>query len=163
MPGSAEILINVTDLDSANDGNGSGSTPTTAPGAVVNIPEKSTVGVTMFLSEADATTAVGSETLAVIVQISPDGGSTWGPLITFRTITASEIITGSDLDESAGDPTFRRAAIGYVGEADSGQNGLVQMRLNTVASHGSNQFALFSDVRDVGSIRDRWLENALVA
>ena len=163
MPGSAQILINVTDLDSGNDGNGTGTDETAAPGRVVDIPEKSTVGVTMFLSEADAAAATTTETLDVIVQISPDGGTTWGPLITFRTITASEIVTGSDLDESAGDPTFRRAAVGYVGEADSGQDGLVQMRLNTVASHASNQFALFADVRDVASIRDRWLENALVA
>lgn len=162
MPGTAEILLNRTNLDSANDGNGSGTDPTTAGGAVVNIPEKATVAVTLFLGEADATAAVGSETLDIIVQISPDGGSTFGPLITFRQITASEIITGSDLDESAGDPTFRRAALGYVGEADSGQNGLVQMRLNSVASD-TNQWAVFSDVRDVASVRDVWLENALVA
>lgn len=163
MPGSAEILINVTTLDSGAHGDGSGTDETTGGGRVVNIPEKATVGVTMFLGEAAATAAVSAETLAVIVQISPDGGSTWGPVFTFRTITASEIITGSDLDESAGDPTFRRACKVYVGEADSGQNGIVQMRLNTVASHASNQFAVFSDVRDVGSLRDRWLENAAVA
>ena len=163
MPGTQEVLINVTDLDSGNDGNGSGTDPTSAPGAVDNIPEGAEVAAVMFLSEADATAAVGAETIATIVQISVDGGSTWGPAATFRTITASEIITGSDLDESAGDPTFRRAIAFRVPKADAGQNGLVQVRTNTVASHASNQFGLFVAIWDRGSVRDVWFNDAVVA
>jgi hypothetical protein len=163
MPGSAEILINVTDLDSGNDGNGTGGTPTTAPGAVDSVPEGADVAAVMFIGEADTTAAVGSETLATIVQVSVDGGSTWGPIATFRTITASEIITGSDLDESAGDPTFRRAIAFRTPKADSGQAGLVQLRTNTVASHGSNQMALFVAIWDRGSVRDVWYNDAQVA
>lgn len=163
MPGTQEVLINVTDLDSGNDGNGSGSTPTTAPGAVDDIPEGADVAAVMFLSEADATAAVGAETLATIVQVSTDGGSTWGPIATFRTITASEIITGSDLDESAGDPTFRRAIAFRTPKADDDQSGVVQLRTNTVASHASNQFALFVAIWDRGSVRDVWYNDAQVA
>lgn len=162
MPGVSEVLINVTDLNSGNDGNGSGSTPTTAPGAAISIPERAEIAITMFLSEADATAVVGVETLAVIAQVSVDGGSTYGPIATFRTITASEIITGSDLDESAGDPTFRRAIACRTPKADAGQAGLVLIRLNTVASTSDN-WALFSDVRDRQSVRDVWFNDAQVA
>ncbi len=161
MPGSAQLLLNRTDLDSGNDGNGSGTDETSGSGRVVNIPEKADVGVTLFLGEADATVADTTETLVVIVQVSPDGGSTWGVAGTFRTITASELnASGSPIDESVGDPTFRRALKVYVGEADSGQSGLVQMRLAITASD-SNHWAPFCDVRDVGSVRDAWLNNAI--
>ncbi len=161
MAGTSEVLLNRTDLDSGNDGDGSGTDETSGSGRILNIPEKATVGVTLFLGEADSVVADDADTLAVVVEVSPDGGSTWGVAFTFRTITASELAgSGIELDESVGDPTFRRAGIMYVGEADAGQDGLVQMRLNITASD-TNHWAVFSDVRDPGSIRDIWLTNAI--
>ena len=163
MPGVAQILINATDLDSGNDGNGSGSTPTTAPGAVVDVPESAEIAITMYLGEAAATPAITAETLAVIAQVSVDGGSTWGPIATFRTITASELkSSGVAMDESAGDETFRRAIACRTPKADSDQSGVVQIRLNTVASSALD-WALFSDVRDRGSVRDVQFNDAQVA
>ena len=163
MPGVALVLINADDLDSGNDGNGTGSTPTTAPGAVVNVPESAEIAITMILSEAAADPASTTETLAVIAQVSVDGGSTWGPIATFRTITASELkSSGNAIDESAGDPTFRRAIACRTPKADAGQAGLVQIRLNTVVSTTTN-WNLFSDVRDRGSVRDVWFNDAQVA
>ncbi len=161
MPGSAQLLLNRDDLGSDNDGNGSGTNEATGSGRVVDIPEKADVGVTLFLSEADSTVADDADTLAVVVEVSPDGGSTWGVAATFRTITASELAgSGIELDESVGDPTFRRAMKVYVGEADAGQDGLVQMRLAITAST-TDHWAIFSDVRDPGSLRDAWLNNAI--
>ena len=163
MPGSAQLLLNRTDLDSGNDGAGSGSDATTGSGRVVDLPEKADVAVTLFLGEADSAVADDADTLDVIVEISPDGGSTWGPAFTFRQITASELAgSGVELDESAGDPTFRRAGKVYTAEADSGQNGLVQMRLNITAST-TDHWGIFCDVRDIGSVRDVWFNNAFVA
>ena len=161
MPGSAQILINRNDLQSGSHGTGSGTNEATGGGRIVDIPEKATVGVTLFLGEATGTIAADADTLDVIVEVSPDGGGNWGAAFTFRRITASELAgSGIELDESAGDPTFRRAGKVYVGEADSGQDGMVQMRLNIAAST-TDQWAVFSDVRDVGSLRDHWLNNAI--
>ncbi len=161
MPGTSDILLNRTDLGSDNDGDGSGTDETTGSGRVLDIPEKADVAVTLFLGEATATIADTTETLIVVVEVSPDGGSTWGVAGTFRTITASELAgSGIELDESVGDPTFRRALKVYVGEADSGQDGLVQMRLAVTASD-TNHWAPFSDVRDPQSVRDAWLNNAI--
>ena len=163
MPGSSDILLNRTDLDSGNDGAGSGTDPTSGSGRILDLPEKADVAVTLFLGEADSVVADDADTLAVIVEISPDGGSTWGPAFTFRTITASELAgSGIELDESVGDPTFRRAGKVYTAEADSGQNGVVQMRLNITAST-TDHWGIFSDVRDPGSVREVWLRNAVVA
>lgn len=162
MPGVALVLLNRTDLDSGNDGNGSGTDETSGSGRVVNVPEAAEIAVTLLLGEADATAAVSSQTLIVIPEVSTDGGSTWGPIATFRTITASEIINGSDLDESAGDPSFRRAIACRTPKADSDQAGLVQIRLNIVAS-STEHWAIHSDVRDRGSVRDVWFNDAQVA
>lgn len=166
MPADANsILINVTDLASGNDGNGTGTDETSAPGRILtNVPESADIAITMLLGEADATVANAAETLAVIAQVSTDGGSTFGPIATFRTITASELsgTSGMTLDESAGFATFRRAIACRTPKADSDQSGLVQIRLNTVASSAA-KWALFSDVRDRGSVRDEWYNDAQVA
>lgn len=158
MPGDANaILIDVVDLASGNDGNGSGSTPTTAPGAVINVTHGGFITCRLRLGEAEATIANAAETLDVILQIAVDG-STFFPLITFRQITASEIsgTSGTSLDESAGGVTFRREQQVRVPRADDGQEGLVKMRLNTVAS-STAKWALFVDVVDLGSARDELL------
>ncbi len=164
MPGDANaILINVVDLASGNDGNGSGSTPTTAPGAVIDVTHGGFISCRLNLGEAEATIANAAETLDVILQVSVDGGSTWGPLITFRRITASEIsgTSGTSLDESAGGVTFRRGQQVRVPLADDGQDGVVQMRLNTVASSAA-KWALFVDILDLGSVRDTILTDNVV-
>ncbi len=164
MPADANlIMLNVTDLDSGNDGNGSGSTETTAPGAVIDVPESADIAVVMFLSEPAATPAITAETLATIAQVSTDGGSTWGPIATFRTITASELkSSGVAMDESAGDPTFRRAIACRTPKADSDQSGLVKMRTNTVASSALD-WAAYVAVVSRSDVRDVWYNDAQVA
>ena len=164
MPGSAQIIANFTDLDTGNHGTSSGADETSAPGREVAVPESAEIALVMFLGEAASPKAEASETLAVIVELSVDGGAsgggTWGPIATFRTITASEF---GDIDESTGSATFRRAIVARTPKADSGRDGLVYLRANLTADHGSNQFALFLAVWDRGSIRDVWLNDAQVA
>lgn len=158
----AETLITErTDLGSDNDGTGSGADATSGSGAVVSVAGGTEVAVCLFLGEAAATAAVGSETLDVIIEGSPDGGSTWDPLVTFRTITASTIINGSDLDESAGDPTFRRAQIVHLPRPDAGQSELTQVRANITAST-TGHWAVHIDLRDPKNIRDTWLQDAVL-
>ncbi len=163
MPTDANtLLLNRTDLDSGNDGDGSGTDETTGAGRVSNVPHGGDIGILFFLGEADATIADTTETLDVIVQGSPDGGSTWDPLVTFRTITASELAgSGLNIDESAGGVTFRRAAKIRLPRADDGQEGLLQLRCNVVASN-TNHWAPFVAVVSPADVRDDWLTDNLL-
>lgn len=160
MPGDSNlILINVTNLDSVNDGNGSGSDPTTAPGAVLNVDEEAEIAITCFLKASDTAGEPGdADTLEVEVEVSADGGTTWDELVNFRTITGSELPD----DTAAGDKTLRLARRCKLPRADSGQSGLVKIRPVTVASDTSN-WALYMDVRGVGDIRSEWEQRAVVA
>ena len=161
MPGVAGILLNRTDYDSGNDAAGSGTDPATNGGRILDVVEGAEVGITLFLGEADATVANDAETLDMNVEVSVDGGSNWGRLATFRQITASELKSAAvSIDESAGDPTFRLAIVARTPKADAGESGVVQIRPNGTAS-STNHWAPFMDVRDRGSIRDEWLDEAL--
>jgi hypothetical protein len=164
MPGSAEILVNVADLDSGTDGAGSGSDETSGAGAAVSVPERADIAVTLFLGEASSDPASQAETLVMTIQVSVDGGSTWGTLALFRSIAASELsgTSGTAIDESTGSATFRRAIPCRTPSADSDQAGLVIIRPNSVISDTTN-WSVFSDVRDRGSVRDIWYDDAIVA
>jgi hypothetical protein len=154
------LLLNRTDYDSANDGAGTGTDATTGGGAVLSVAMQADLAVVMYLGEADATVANTTETLDMNIEVSDDGGSTWGRLATFRQITASELkSSGNTIDESAGDPTFRRAIAVRVAQADSGQLGLVQVRTNGTASD-TNQWAVYVALVDRGSVRDVHFNNA---
>lgn len=158
------FLLNRTDLDSGNDGAGSGTDETSGGGRIVDVAEGADVAVLMALGEADATIANAAQTLAVLVEISRDGGSTWGTAQTFRTITASEIsgMSGTSIDESAGGVTFKRAVITNVGLAESGQNGVVKMRL-TVTASSVEHWAPTVTVVTRQDVREEWLDNAFVS
>jgi hypothetical protein len=153
------VLTNNTALDSGSDGDGSGTDPTSGSGAVVTIPGGGLMGVILALGEPASDPPADGATLDVKVETSPDGGSTWGDgdFCTFRQIDASEIPD----DVSAGDPTFIRAAIRYVGLPDADQTG-VQVRANITASTTTNWNVHLALV-DVNEIRDTWLNDALVA
>ena len=127
---SGDVLLNVADLASGNDGNGSGSTPTTAPGAVVSVPERSEVGLLLMLSQPTTDPPADAATLDVGVEVSVDGGSSWKDLVDFRQVLGSELPD----DEDAGDPGLKMAFIVRLPEADADQSGLVQLRPVTAAS-----------------------------
>lgn len=150
------VLLNRTDLDSGNDGDGSGTDPTAGSGAVIEVPDGGEIGVVLFLGEADATAATSSETLAVILQVSRDG-TNYGPLVTFRTITASEFGT---IDESTGSVTYKLAAIVRLPMAEAARNHMLKLRLNVTASN-TNHWAPYVAICDKGQIRDEWLATAL--
>ncbi|KKN74349.1 hypothetical protein LCGC14_0391500 [marine sediment metagenome] len=157
------LLLNRTDYDSGNDGAGSGTDETSGGGRIVDVAEGADVAVLMALGEADATIADTTETLDMLVQISRDGGSTWGTAQTFRQITASELNgSGTPIDESAGDVTFKRAVITNVGIAEAGNSGIVKMRLNGTASD-TNHWAPIVTVVTRQDVREEWLDNAFVS
>ncbi len=157
------LVLNRTNYDSGNDAAGSGTDETSAGGRIVDVAEGATVGVLMTLGEADATVADTTETLAMLIQISRDGGSTWGTAVTFRTITASELNgSGTPIDESAGDVTFKRAAIFNVGLAESGNSGIIKLRANGTASD-TNHWAVTIMILDPGAVREVDLDNAFVS
>lgn len=158
MPGDANaILISVINLDSGNHGNGSGSTPTTAPGAALSIEEEAEIAITAFCKASDTGGEPGdADTLDFKVEVSVDGGTVWGDLCVFDTLV------GTDLpdDTAAGDKTVRRAIRCKLPRADAGQSNLVIIRPVTVASDASN-WALYSDVRTPDDIRTEWEKNAI--
>lgn len=159
MPGDASaILINTTTLDSGTDGNGSGTDPTVNPGAVLNLEEEATVGITAFYSVSDTGGEPGdADTLAVIVQCAPDG-TNYGNLFTFRSVLGSELPD----DLAAGDKTLRLACVVKLPRSTVAGTRTVPVRLNTTASDTSN-WGLYSDVRTINDIRSEWLANAVEA
>ncbi len=158
------ILLNRTDLDSGNDGAGSGTDETSGGGRIIDVAEGFDAAILVTLGEADATVANSTETFDLKVEISRDGGSTWGTLDTLRQITASELkSSGNSIDESAGDPTFKRALnAGNVGLAESGNSGIIKMRLTTTASN-SNHWAPTVVCVPRGSVREELFDNAYVS
>lgn len=157
MPGDTNaILINVADLASGNDGNGTGSDPNTAPGAIISVEEEALVGVTAFYSQPTTDPPADAATLDVIVQVSVDGGTNYFPLVTFRQVLGSELPD----DEAAGDKTLRLAQIVKLPRADSGQSNLVKLRTNTVAST-TTDWGLFCDVRSAADVRSEWTKQAI--
>ncbi len=153
------LLINRADVDSGNDGNGSGADETTAAGAVVNVPEGAHLAVVMALGEPGATVAGDSDTLDVICQMSPDGGSTYGPAFTFRQFLGSEV---NSIDESSGSVGLIRAGYIVTPIADSDQSGVILCRLNIIVST-TEHFSLYIDLRDPGNCREEWFDDAFVA
>lgn len=152
------LLINRDDVDSGNDGNGSGADPTAAAGAVVDLDEGATVAAVLHLGEPGATAAGNSDTCDVIVQVSPDGGSTYGPAFTFRQVLGSEVNT---IDESQGGKPLTLAGIFKVPRAASGQGGKVKCRLNIVIS-ATEHFAIYGYITDPGNVKELWYDNAAV-
>lgn len=152
MPGSNLILINNPLLDSGNDGNGSGSDPTSGPGAVVDVDENAQVAVTLLLLPGASDPPADGDTLTIKVQASDDGGSTWADLAPFRAVLGSELADGVSvcLAVRVYSPTVQAA-----------QNGVAQFRLNSVASTTTN-WDVYSDVRTVQDIRQDWLNNAQI-
>ncbi len=165
MPADANlILVNIAALDSASHGAGSGSDEETGAGAAISVPEGAELAATLFLGEASSDPASEAETLVMTIQVSTDGGSAWGTLALFRSIAASELsgTSGTPIDESTGFPTFRRAIKCRTPKADSDQSGMVIVRPNSVISTTTN-WAVFCDLRDPGSVRDEWYNDAIVA
>ncbi len=157
------LLLNRTNMDSGNDGTGSGSDEAATAGRVVDVAEGSDVCILLTLGEADSTVANTSETFDLKAEISRDGGSTWGVAQTWRQITASELkSSGNSIDESAGDVTFKRAVLTNVGIAESGNDGIVKMRLVSVAS-SSNHWAPTVAIVNREMVREEWLDNAFVS
>ena len=162
------LVLNMTDYDSNTDGAGSGADEATSGGREVDVAEGADVIALMTLGEADGTVANASETLAMLIEISRDGGgsggNTWGTAATFRSIIASEIsgASGVTLDESAGGVTFKRAVMFNVGLAESGQNGIIKLRCNGTASD-SNQWAVTVMLVNREMVREEWLDNAYVS
>lgn len=156
MPGTDLILINVGDLDSGNDGDGTGSDPTAAPGAVVNVQENAEVAVTAFFNIPTATPAVTTDTCTLTVQYSDDGGSTWAALGAFRAVLGSELPTGPDMT-----PVCLAIKV-FTPTVQAAQSGVGKMRLNSVVS-SARDYAVYSDVRTVQDIRTEWLTNAQIA
>ena len=97
------------------------------------------------------------------IQVSTDGGGNSETRALFRRINAPERdgTRGTPIDESTGLPTRRRAIACRTPKADSDQSGLVQIRPNSAISDTTN-WAVFSDVRDRGSVRDVWYRDAIV-
>jgi len=153
---SNQILINVADLASGNDGNGSGSDPTAAPGAVIDIEESALVGVRAFYSQPTTDPPADGATLDVIVQVSVNGGSNYYPLVTFRQVLGSELPD----DEAAGDKTLRLGQVVKLPKADSGQSNKVKVRTNTVAST-TTDWGLYVDIVAPEDVRAEWVENAI--
>lgn len=154
---SNQILINVADLASGNDGNGTGTDPTTAPGCILDVVEEGEVGVRAFFSQPTTDPPADAATLDVIVQVSVDGGSTYGPLCTFRQVLGSELPD----DEAAGDKTLRLGWVGRLPRADSGQSNLVKVRTNTVAST-TTDWGLYVDLAHPNDVRSEWMKNNVV-
>ena len=164
MPADANlILVNIADLDSGTDGPGSGTDAATGAGAIVSVPESADLAVTLLLGEASSDAASQAETIVMTIEVSTDGGSQWGTLALFRSIIASQLTgtSGTAIDESAGFPTFRRAIKCRTPKADSDQSGLVVVRPNSAISDTTN-WAVFADLRDPGSVRDEWYNDAQV-
>lgn len=152
------ILLNHDALDSANDGNGSGSNPTTAPGAVVDVPEGGEIAVVVRLGEPSSDPPLDAATLDLGVEVSVDGGSNYKDFITFRQISGDEV---NDIDEDKGYTTVRLAAKGVLPLADSGQSNKVKLRPTSVASATTN-WAVHMSVVDPANVRQAWYDEAFV-
>lgn len=152
------ILLNVEALDSGNDGNGSGSDSTSAPGAVIDVPEGKEAAVVVRLGEPSSDPPADAATLDLGVEVSVDGGSTWKDFITFRQITGDEV---NLIDESTGSKTVVLAAKGVLPLADSGQSNQVKLRPTSVASTTTN-WAVHMSVVDPTNTRQDWYDEAFV-
>ena len=153
------LLLNRADIDSGNDGAGSGSDTTTGSGAVIDVGEGGHVVAVVQFGEASATVAGDSDTCDILVQVSPDN-STWGTVATFRQILGSEI---NGIDESSGSVGFS-LAIPFVvpRSALTGSSvGVVKVRLNITIS-ATEHFSLYAYIADLGSVPERWYDNAAV-
>jgi hypothetical protein len=150
-------LINVADLASGNDGNGTGSDPTTAPGAIVNVEEEAMVGIRAFYSQPTTDPPADGATLDLDVEVSVDGGTVWGDLVKFRQVLGSELPD----DEAAGDKTLRMGWVGKLPRADAGQANLVKLRPVTIAST-TTDWGLFVDVCSAADVRSEWTKNNVV-
>lgn len=155
MAGSNLILINRTDLDSGNDGTGSGADPTAGAGAVIDLDEQARMALFFKLGIPDATAASTDETLATSLEISDDGGSTWDTVATLRDFLGAENPTSADEEHPKAAVEF------YVPRAQAGQNGVCKARLNITASD-TDHWAPYADIRTVNDVREEWLANAQI-
>lgn len=158
MPGDARlVLLDRITLDSGSDGVGSGTDPTAGSGAVLSVPEETKLAATLFLTMSDTGGEPGdADTLDVIVECSPDGGTNWDPVGTFRTFL------GIELPDDAADKTVRKALYFRTPRADAGQDNEVKVRLNITASDASN-WGVYSDIRAEQDVRSEWLKDSEVA
>ncbi len=151
------FLINRPDVDSGNDGDGSGTNEATGAGRVIDVDEGAHMAVVMHLAEPGATVAGDSDTLDVICQVSPNN-STWGPVFTFRQFLGSEI---NSIDESSGSVGITKAGLVTIPRAASGQSGKVKCRLNIVVS-ATEHFSIEAYLTDPANVREEWYDNAQV-
>lgn len=148
------VLLNRTDLDSANDGAGSGTDATVNGGAVLDVGGGGEVGIVCHLRVADATAASTTETLDIAVDVSRDG-TNFGTVLSFRRVTASEL---SQIPNADGGVRFTMGARFWLPLAETGDE--VKVRLTTTAS-STNQWAPFIHLCDPNEVRDEWIAAAL--
>jgi len=149
------VLLNKTNLDSGTDGAGAGTDETASGGRVIDVPERSEIGILAIVKESDTSSEPGdADTLTILVELSYDGGSTYPDYSTSRAILGSE----APDQEDAGDPPLKLGIILKTGEADAAQDGVVKCRLTTTASDTSN-WGLWVGVMPVQSFRQEWLDN----
>lgn len=151
------VLINVDDLDSGNDGAGTGSDATAAPGRVIDLVEGIDLALMVVLKPSNTGGEPGdADTLGITLELSGDGGSTYPDVTTSRNILGSELPD----DLAAGDKGLVIATKFRTPIADAAQNGVVKCRLTTVASDTSN-WGVYAAVVPVQSVRQEWLDKWL--
>lgn len=152
---SGDVLINLEDLDSGTDGAGSGTDETTGAGRIIDLPEAADLALLIVLRESDTAGEPGdADTLAITLELSGDGGSTYPDITTSRSILGSEVPD----DEAAGDPRVALAVKFRTPKADAAQDGVVKCRLTTVASDTSN-WGIWGGIVPQQSVRQEWLDN----
>lgn len=150
------ILLNTTTIDSNSDGNGSGSDPTIAPGAVVDIQEEQEIAIFVAIGPSDTNGEPGdADTMAIIPQVSIDGGSNWTNGPAFRSILGSE----APDREAAGQSTLRLAVRWRLPRSEVAGVNTVKVRLNTTASDTSN-WGVYADVRAPQDVRSEYYADA---
>ncbi len=154
------LLLNRADIDSGNDGDGSGSDATTNAGKVIDLEEMADVAAVFQFGEAGATVAGDSDTCAIKVQVSPNN-STWGTIVQLRNILGSEI---NAIDESTGSVGLKFAmpfVVPRSAQTAAGTIGRVKCRLNVVVS-ATEHFSIYCYITDRQSVPQEWFDNAAV-
>lgn len=155
MPQDALLtLLTNTNIDSGNDGLGTGSDPTVGTGAIVAVDEDAPLCVVLtFGLPTGGDPAGDADTAIYLVEESVDGGSTWVRRGTFRTVL------GAEIPNNANDPSVRLALEIRASRANAGQSGLVKWRLNGTASDTSD-WNVHADIRSRQDCREEWFRNA---
>jgi hypothetical protein len=153
------LLLNRADVDSGNDGAGTGTDATAAGGAVIDLDEGAHVAVVFQFGEAGATVAQDADTCDIICEVSPDN-SNWGTVATLRQILGSEINT---IDESTGSVGLKFAIPFVVPLADGVTltGSKVKCRLTTTIS-ATRHFSIYAYIAPQSEVPQRWYDNAAV-